>query len=210
YATYTQGYKSGTFNTVNVYDEPEYVRPETVTTKEIGLKSQFFDQGLTMNFAIFENEIEDLQVQFISLLSGGAVSLENAGGARIRGIDFDSQWVPMPDMNPGLVLALTGSYLDSEYTSYVNGSGYNEGDGFYNNRQGDFTGNRVTRTPKFSGSFGLNQVIAGWTEGLQLMSEGDKFTFYIPPQLAYGRKRVGSIPAGSLLIFDVELIKIES
>ena len=57
-------------------------------------------------------------------------------------------------------------------------------------------------------SFGLNQVIAGWTEGLQLMSEGDKFTFYIPPQLAYGRKRVGSIPAGSLLIFDVELIKI--
>jgi len=59
-------------------------------------------------------------------------------------------------------------------------------------------------------SFGLNQVIAGWTEGLQLMSEGDKFTFYIPPQLAYGRKRVGSIPAGSLLIFDVELIKIES
>ena len=159
YATYTQGYKSGTFNTVNVYDEPEYVRPETVTTKEIGLKSQFFDQGLTMNFAIFENEIEDLQVQFISLLSGGAVSLENAGGARIRGIDFDSQWVPMPDMNPGLVLALTGSYLDSEYTSYVNGSGYNEGDGFYNNRQGDFTGNRVTRTPKFSGSFGLNQVV---------------------------------------------------
>lgn len=59
-------------------------------------------------------------------------------------------------------------------------------------------------------SFGLNQVIAGWTEGLQLMSEGDKFTFYIPPQLAYGRKRVGSIPPGSLLIFEVELLKIES
>ena len=112
-----------------------------------------------MNFAIFENKIQDLQVQFISLLSGGAVSLENAGGAKIRGIDFDAQWVPMPSLNPGLVLALTGSYLDSEYTSYINGSGYNEGDGFYNNRQGNFTGNRVTRTPKFSGSFGLNQVL---------------------------------------------------
>ncbi|MGS0497249.1 peptidylprolyl isomerase [Pseudoalteromonas sp. S1727] len=59
-------------------------------------------------------------------------------------------------------------------------------------------------------SFGLHQVIKGWTEGLQLMSEGDKFTFYIPHQLAYGEKRVGSIPPASLLIFEVELIKIES
>ena len=59
-------------------------------------------------------------------------------------------------------------------------------------------------------SFGLNQVIKGWTEGLQLMSEGDKYTFYVPHQLAYGEKRVGSIPAASLLIFEVELLKVES
>ncbi|KTF14729.1 FKBP-type peptidyl-prolyl cis-trans isomerase [Pseudoalteromonas sp. H105] len=59
-------------------------------------------------------------------------------------------------------------------------------------------------------SFGLQQVIKGWTEGLQLMSEGDKYTFYIPHQLAYGEKRVGSIPPASLLIFEVELLKIES
>ncbi|HEA18535.1 hypothetical protein LCGC14_2779760 [marine sediment metagenome] len=59
-------------------------------------------------------------------------------------------------------------------------------------------------------SFGLNQVIKGWTEGLQLMSEGDKYTFYIPHQLAYGGKRVGSIPPASLLIFEVELLKVES
>lgn len=59
-------------------------------------------------------------------------------------------------------------------------------------------------------SFGLNQVIVGWTEGLQLMVEGDKFRFYIPSQLAYGNRGVGKIPAGSLLIFDVELIKINN
>ncbi|TGE85754.1 peptidylprolyl isomerase [Pseudoalteromonas sp. KS88] len=59
-------------------------------------------------------------------------------------------------------------------------------------------------------SFGLHQVIKGWTEGLQLMSEGDKYTFYIPHQLAYGEKRVGSIPPASLLIFEVELLKVES
>ena len=58
-------------------------------------------------------------------------------------------------------------------------------------------------------TFGLNQVIAGWTEGLQLMKEGGKTTFYIPFNLAYGPQAKGKIPAFSTLIFDVELIKIE-
>ncbi len=57
-------------------------------------------------------------------------------------------------------------------------------------------------------SFKLNQVISGWTEGVQLMVVGDKFRFYIPSNLAYGNRGVGSIPAGSLLIFDVELFEI--
>jgi len=58
-------------------------------------------------------------------------------------------------------------------------------------------------------SFGLNQVIAGWTEGVQLMVEGDKYRFYVPSGLAYGNRGVGSIPPGSLLIFDVELFAIK-
>ncbi|MEL0630408.1 FKBP-type peptidyl-prolyl cis-trans isomerase [Psychromonas aquatilis] len=57
-------------------------------------------------------------------------------------------------------------------------------------------------------SFGLNQVIPGWTEGVQLMVEGDKYRFFIPSRLAYGNRKAGKIPGGSLLIFDVELIKI--
>ena len=57
-------------------------------------------------------------------------------------------------------------------------------------------------------AFGLNQVIPGWTEGVQLMSVGDKYRFYIPASLGYGNRRVGSIPAGSVLIFDVELLGI--
>nr|WP_189337841.1 FKBP-type peptidyl-prolyl cis-trans isomerase [Photobacterium sanguinicancri] len=56
--------------------------------------------------------------------------------------------------------------------------------------------------------FGLNQVIAGWTEGVQLMVEGEKTRFFIPANLAYGNRAIGSIPPGSVLIFDVELIKI--
>jgi len=57
-------------------------------------------------------------------------------------------------------------------------------------------------------SFALNRVIAGWTEGLQLMVEGEKTRFFIPSTLAYGNRRAGKIQPGSTLIFDVELIGI--
>ncbi|MDE6515057.1 MAG: FKBP-type peptidyl-prolyl cis-trans isomerase [Bacteroidales bacterium] len=57
-------------------------------------------------------------------------------------------------------------------------------------------------------SFPLNAVIRGWTEGLQLMPVGSKFTFYIPAELGYGDRAVSTIPAGSTLVFDVELIEI--
>jgi FKBP-type peptidyl-prolyl cis-trans isomerase FklB len=57
--------------------------------------------------------------------------------------------------------------------------------------------------------FGVSQVIKGWTEALQLMKEGSKWELYIPSDLAYGSRDMGTIKPFSTLIFTVELISIE-
>ncbi|WP_461632509.1 FKBP-type peptidyl-prolyl cis-trans isomerase [Labilibaculum euxinus] len=58
-------------------------------------------------------------------------------------------------------------------------------------------------------TFKLNNLVKGWQEGLQLMSEGSKFILYIPSDLAYGSKKTGKINPFSTLIFEIHLVKVE-
>ncbi|WP_299688656.1 TonB-dependent receptor [Hydrocarboniphaga sp.] len=171
YLSWQKGFKSGTFNVINIYNQPEYVKPEQITAIELGLKTELFDKLIRFNTAVFQSKIEDLQVQFLSLFSGGAVTLENAGGARIRGADFDMLAQLFPSKIDNLVLTASGAYLDAKYTDYPNGSGYynaydasgnvrSDSFGLYNFGSGDYSGNRMVRTPKFSGTLGLSKTFA--------------------------------------------------
>jgi len=69
--------------------------------------------------------------------------------------------------------------------------------------------NSYDREEPVSFKMGAGQVIQGWERGISLLNEGDKAIMIIPPDLAYGERAVGDIPANSTLIFDVEVVKID-
>ncbi|MFC0778475.1 FKBP-type peptidyl-prolyl cis-trans isomerase [Flavobacterium sp. HJSW_4] len=75
--------------------------------------------------------------------------------------------------------------------------------------KGYFTDGKVFDQSKDAGiSFGLNQVIKGWTEGIPYFKEGGSGVILIPAHLGYGSASIPGIPAGSVLLFDVKLIKV--
>lgn len=170
YASFQQGYKSGTYNIINIFAQPEYVKPEKVSAYEIGLKTEWLDHSLRFNAAAFQNDIRNLQTGFMSFTSGGAINLENAGKARIRGVEVETAWRPLPHIDPGLTLGANASWLKAKYLDYDHARGFCVGgdphsppscavlpDGIaYGN--GDFSGNRIVRTPKFSGAATISQT----------------------------------------------------
>lgn len=160
YASFSQGYKSGTFNIIAIYTPTQYVEPEKTTAYEIGYKGTLLDGNLQFNAAAFQNVIDNLQVQTISLTSGGAVRFETAGSAKIDGGEFDITWLALPELVPGLVATMSASYLNGVYTSYEEGSGYDEQSGIFFDGTvqptRDFSGNELVRTPQWSGNIGLN------------------------------------------------------
>ena len=182
YLSYQQALKSSTFNAVTLYDAPEFVKPEELDAYEVGVKSKLFDGLMTVNAAAFQYDIENAQVQFVSVVQGGAVSFENAGKTRIRGIDFDTLVLILPDSIDDLVLTASGAFLDGEYTDYRNARGYDEVTGlaFQN---GDFSGNETVRTPKFSGVLGLSKTFQFGSGALELATDAYyNKGFYFSPQ----------------------------
>lgn len=166
YGSVSRAYKSPTYNTVNFLDTPESVEEETVTSYEIGTKTELFDSGLRLNAALFLIEQEDLLTGYVALASGGVVTYDNAGESEVLGAEMDFLWAPFPNWNPGLVLTGATTYLDTEYTDYPDGRGFDEetglsfGEGALTGLPArDFTSNDIVRSPKWTSTLGFNQAI---------------------------------------------------
>jgi iron complex outermembrane receptor protein len=167
YASASQGFKSPTYNTINFFSDPDLVGKETATAVELGIKTDLFDDTLRLNAAIFKTDIKDVLTAIVSLTSGGIVRFQNAGRSEIEGAEMDFQWQPMSNINPGLALTGSVTYLDAKYTEYTNGAGFDDDTGLYfgpdgltGNTERDFSGNDVVRTPDISYTFAANQRIA--------------------------------------------------
>ncbi|WP_138990937.1 FKBP-type peptidyl-prolyl cis-trans isomerase [Larkinella sp. C7] len=120
---------------------------------------------------------------------------------------------------------------DSEITAlkkYIDSSGISamaDGRGFYYSIQAPGSGTKPTLcsavTVNYVGkltngttfdsanniTFGLNQLIVGWQEGIPLIAPGGSITLYVPPSLAYGAQALNGIPANSILVFTIDLIQ---
>ncbi|MEX1667071.1 TonB-dependent receptor [Zhongshania arctica] len=158
YLSYQEATKSGTYNGFAVTGPPTYAEPESIAAWELGLKTSFLQGTLLFNAAIFDYEIENQQVQFVSLTTGGSISFENAELANIRGFDFDVTWVIAPHLIDGLVLVGGAGWLETaEFTSYPNAKGYTNNSGITSQDQ-DFSGNRIPKTPEISGNLALSKT----------------------------------------------------
>jgi iron complex outermembrane receptor protein len=150
FASWQRGFKSATFNIINLYSAPKAIKPERIETFEVGVKTDFFDGDVRVNAAVFENRIQNLQTQFISFLAGGVATLENAAEVSIKGAEIDVTWAA----TDSVIVTLGGSYLDGRFDSYPQGSGFDPTTGVFSQNM-DFTGNRTPRTPEFSANASL-------------------------------------------------------
>lgn len=115
YASYSRGYKAGTYNTVPLVADP--ARPEIVDAYELGFKSELFDRRVRLNGALFWSEIKDPQVlTVIGSPPTASVALINAQKARTRGVELGVTAAAAE----GLEVRANVTYLDAEYTKFIN------------------------------------------------------------------------------------------
>ncbi|WP_084197087.1 TonB-dependent receptor [Solimonas soli] len=158
YASYQQALKAHSYNGFAFYLRPAYAPAEYMTAYEVGLKTTLFDNTTRFTTAVWRYDIDNLQTQAISLINGGALSISTAGSARSQGIEFDITSQLFPQTFDDLVLTLNGAYIDAIYTKYTNAQGHQMGTGLFIPGGQDYTGNRITRVPKYTASAALSKT----------------------------------------------------
>ncbi|MGQ0698423.1 MAG: TonB-dependent receptor domain-containing protein [Panacagrimonas sp.] len=169
YVSWARALKNPTYNTVNVtgnlFGTMVPLKAERVDTYELGIKTELLDGNLQLNAATFYTIQKNPLSANVGIISGGIANFTNAGEAEIKGADGDFLLIPMPSLNPGLVITGGVSYLDAIYTEFENGRGYDDvtGIGFGNGGASlpprDLSGKRIPRVPEWSYQAAINQRI---------------------------------------------------
>ncbi|GGZ17573.1 TonB-dependent receptor [Novosphingobium colocasiae] len=189
YASVSRGYKAGVFETLPANAVP--INPETVDAYEIGFKSEMLDRRVRINGSLFWSDIKNPQVSFIRQTF---VALANAGSARSRGAELELELAATKDLR----LRFSGTYLDAKYRSFtgapfnapntdlitgpsglptvpgcvdpatVNTNPANGGNVDF--CQGDASGHRLPRAPKFAFSTGFDYRIPLGADAIELSS----------------------------------------
>jgi FKBP-type peptidyl-prolyl cis-trans isomerase FklB len=154
-------------------------------------------------------QMQQAMQQFQQLM-GGAEEEEEAAGAGSENKAAGEAFLAENSQKPGITTLPSGL----QYEVLTEGSGPKPGprSSVTTHYHGTLINGKVFDSSYQRGepaTFGVNQVIAGWTEALQLMPEGSKWRLYIPSNLAYGTRGAGrDIGPDSALVFDVELLKV--
>ena len=154
YASYSRGYKSGTFNTLPLDADP--TRPETVDAVELGLKTELFQNRLRLNLAIYRNGVLNPQVQLIKNVAGVAsVQFANAEKARTRGVEFSGQALITDD----LTFRFGANYTEARFISFkdapINTFLFVSPFGA-TTTSGDASGNYLPQVPRYTFTVGAN------------------------------------------------------
>lgn len=138
---------------------------------------------------------------------GCASKQENPSGESMSQTENKEVELKIEELTPGTGASpKSGDRVTVHYTGWL-ASDWAGDEGIV--AKGDKFDSSVDRGQPFVFTIGVGQVIKGWDQGVMTMKEGGKSRLIIPPELGYGSRATGPIPANSTLIFDVELIKVE-
>ena len=153
YGSYSRGFKSGGFNGQDTSADQQAVAfaPETVDAFEAGLKMQLLNRRMTFNLAAFRSTYHDLQVGGTRPGVSLAITVQNAGGARTQGIEFENRWAITNRLTSNLSFTL----LDSKYTAYPNANATSL-QTVRGQASQDLSGAHTPYAPTFSGSWRLD------------------------------------------------------
>ena len=207
YAAYSTGYKGPGFNQNEVFPRQDLtILPETVRNIELGIKTEFFDHRLRLDFAGFIEHFHDLQVQEFNTQAGTFV-VGNANGARTRGIEFTGVAKPLR----GLTVNFGATFLDAKFTDFPGDQCYIGQATCLANGTFNAAGVVVPNSAKFTSTmevtyeFPLNAGATGFVESNFLHRSSVNYSTDAAPFLSLGNVNTLGLSAGAKLNNGLDL-----